>query len=187
MPTAVQGFVIGGCPPDGAIVETPTAPNLASSTLAGFESAADYNNIWGEAGVDVQVPADGGLGYVAVQTSAAALLSANNTARRFGIEFNLWETPASLVDLGNELEFRLARLNDATVKLTCLSDAGIVPVVGAVPVTMSGVDAISGVAWQLVVDAAYKAVFKLRSDAAIARKGMSCGWWFGAVRTRSWP
>jgi hypothetical protein len=159
----------------------------ATATADGFESKEGYLNIWGEPGVDVAVAHNAGLGYTDVQTSSAAILSANNTARRFGVEFNLWEEPASLQDFGNALEFRLARLNDATVKLTCLSDAGVLPVSGAVPVTMTGVDVTTGVGWRLVIGADYKATIGLAKDAAIDRKGMSCGWFAGAVRTRSWP
>ena len=152
---------------------------IASATLNGFESTTDYLNIWGETGVDVAIPI--GAGYVDVETSALVFLSVNNNYRYFGAAWAAWEVVASKAVFPDLMQFVVIRYNDATVRITCLTDGSTVT--GAVPAVLTGVSVITGLKWRVTIDATYHIVWGIGQDAAIARTGRATLFDFGRTNT----
>lgn len=148
---------------------------IASATQNGFEAAIDYLNIWGETGVDVAIPI--GAGYVDVETSANVFLSANNNYRYFGVAWAAWEAVANKNVFPDLMQFVVTRYNDATVRVTCLTDGSTST--GAVPLTLTGVSVITGLKWRVTIDATYHVVWGIGQDAGVARTGRATLFDFG--------
>ena len=88
-----------------------------------------------------------------------------------------------LANQSDQLIFHVARLNDATVNLRCLTDGQVTT--GAVPRTLTGFT-MSGHGWRLVIDASYRAVVGVAQHAATARWAQSTTY-VGPVLTRTNP
>jgi hypothetical protein len=154
---------------------------LAVGGVANVVTPASYRAlVLGEPGQVTAVAV--GASYEDVQTTPA-IFAANNQARKLGVKLDVWETAASLKDYGDLLQFHVARLNDGTVHLRCLTDGQ--DSTGAVPLTMTGLIP-DGVGWRLVVDATYQVVVGVGQDASLARWAKSVIFLDG-LETRTTP